>query len=270
MINLTIGGTDYQSFETWDEMPLSKAIEINIILDTMPKKLKKYYTLTNENVKVPGQKFRKRDKELEQLEKSVTNKERMKEFPEFYGKIICCTSNIPEDVIKQIEWRDREAFYKSKYEGSISAESVVYALMHLPYDYKVRNIKKFEFDNEILWLPKTKRILGSYKPLADSTAIEFAESSDLEIFANDLAGGKYSRMANIISIMCRPKVKGLIEQYDEQVSLKRAKKFKELPMSIVWEVFFYVLKHTGLSNSYTLMSLLQKGLHTQKQKQQAA
>lgn len=268
MINLTIGGEDYQSFEIWDEMPLSKSIEIFKILETMPKTLEKYYKLTNENVKVKGKRIR--EKELIALEKKVTDTERMKEFPEFYGKIICALSDIPEDIMNQIQWRDREQFYKAKYSGSVSAESVVYGLLYFPYDFKVRGIKKFVFEGGIYWLPKTKRILGQYKPLADSTAIEFAESSDLEIFAKELAGGKYARMANIISIMCRPKVSGQLEQYHEATSLKRAVKFKALPMSVVWEVFFYVIKHTSLLNSSMVISLIQKGLRMQKQRQQAA
>ena len=270
MINLSIGGEDYQSIETWGEMPLSKAIEINKIIDTIPKNLAKYYKLTSENAKVKGEKDRLRDKELQQLAKKITDKERMKDFPEFYGKIICTLSNIPEAIMNQIQWRDREKFYKSSYTGSISAESVVYGLSHFPYDYHVTGIKKFVFKGQTDWLPKTKRILGQLKPLADTTAIEFAESSDLEIFSKELSGGKYARMANVIAILCRPKVKGLIQKYDEATSLKRAAQLKELPMSVVWEVFFYVVRHTSISNSNILMSLVQRELLTLRRKQQAA
>lgn len=270
MINMTIGGNDYQSIETWEEMPLSKSIELHKIIEGMPKNLAKYYKLASENTIEKGKKERLRDKELKQLEKKISDKERIKEFPQFYGKIICALSNIPEDVMNQIDWRAREKFYKSSYTGSISAESVVYALLFFPYDYKVKGIKKFVFKGQTDWLPKTKRILGQYKPMADSTAVEFAESSDLEIFAKELSGGKYSRMANVISILCRPKVKGQIQKYNEAASLKRAKQFKDLPMSIVWEVFFYAIKHISLSNSSMLMSLVQKELLTLKRKQQAA
>ena len=270
MINLSIGGEDYQSYETWDEMPLSKAIEINKIIDTMPKNLAKYYKLTSENIEVKGKKDKLRDKELQQLAEKITDRERMKDFPEFYGKVICALSNIPEDVMNQIQWRDREKFFKSSYTGSISAESVVYGLLYFPYDYHVTGIKKFTFKGQTDWLPKTKRILGQFKPLAETTAIEFAESSDLEIFSKELAGGKYARMANVISILCRPKVKGLIQKYHEATSLKRAAQLKDLPMSIVWEVFFYAIKHISLSNSSMLMSLVQKELLTLKRKQQAA
>ena len=270
MINLTIGGEDYQSFETWEEIPLHKSIEIHKLLESMPKNLAKYYKLTSENVREKGKKESLRVKELKQLEKKITDKERMKTFPEFYGKILCAMSDIPADVMNQIQWRDRQTFYKSSYTGSVSAESVVYGLLYFPFDYKVKGIKKFVFKGQTDWLPKTKRILGQFKPLAETTAIEFAESSDLEIFAKELSGGKYERMANIIAILCRPKIKGQIQKYSEAISLKRAKQFKDLPMSVVWEVFFYVVKHISTSNNRTLMFLVQKALSTQKQKQQAA
>ena len=65
------------------------------------------------------------------------------------------------------------------------------------------------------------------------------ETDDILKAAHDMDGGRLDVAANIVSILCRPKAEdGKVEKYDEARSLERAQTFLDLPMSIVWEVFF--------------------------------
>lgn len=75
------------------------------------------------------------------------------------------------------------------------------------------------------------------EPFTKGTAIEFSELSDLQRGAMQDNGLPY--FANIVAILCRPKG----EEYDEQTCLNRVEGFMRLPMSIVWRVFFYLIKY---------------------------
>jgi hypothetical protein len=214
--NIQIGGLPYKVVESWSEMTIQQAVELYEICEDIPDKLNDLYrALSNKE-------------ELQKAMLKVSEKESIKTFPAFYGKILEHLSDIPGDVINKIPWNDRTAFY-NKY-----LEQYIIGLLYHPIDFQAKGIESFEYEGEEYFLPATKVVINDERLFADETAITFAESADLELNSRSMAGGKYTVAPNIISILCRPKG----EVYDEAKSLERAERFKELTMDVFWEVFF--------------------------------
>ena len=94
------------------------------------------------------------------------------------------------------------------------------------------------------------------------STIQFTEAADLDLYMRDLDDKNYSVLANIVSIICLKEG----EEYDEEVCLKRAEKFKDVTMDIAWDVFFYLGE---LLDTYTkaILSSSQEKLKLSMQQQ---
>lgn len=237
MIQFVVNDKEYLCIEKWEEMPLSKAVELyTACKKEMPENLKRYYDillLTDEALEL----------ELENYFKVVTSKE-LKENLTFYIKVLSILSNVDSDVCNKILPAFRVAFYKKH------LELFVFGLVNYPINFEIKGIKSFMHEGIEYHLPETKTVLGVEKPFFDRTAIEFTEAADLEMYGNQLAGGRYEVAANLISVMCRPKVDKTIEPYNEQTCLVRAKQFENITMDKVFEVFFCLQEHITLSNQH--------------------
>lgn len=249
---LSINGTEYKSIETWDEMPLSMAVDIHKV--NIPSILKELYDEYAQ--KEPD------EKKITELNDNIAHEDRVKHFPLFYGQIICILAGIPEDVLEHIMWDMRTEFYR-KY-----CERFVTGIMYGDYS-DIKNIDSFDWEDSSYYLPKSGHFMdGNVElaaskdqstPMENEQTIVFTEIADLEVYSEQLEGGKYEVAANIISVMCRPQS----EVYDEKTSLARAEKFQQLPMNIVWEVFFCILQLSTISSQNTLISKLRKAVATQ-------
>jgi len=225
----------------WSEISLEKAVEVMEVAESFPDNLKKLYHLSADEKKAD---------EYNKVDKLISDKQRFKEIPAIYGKIISLLSDVSDVDVNLWGPIERTAFYNDY------IFKFVYGLIVSPFDYKAENIKDFEFRGETYYLPDSRMILGNEKPFADVTALEFAEVADLEINSRELTAGKYEVAANIVAILCRPEG----EVYDEEKALIRAEKFKDLPMDIVWEVFFYTLSVSTLSRQRKLIYLMRDHL----------
>jgi len=286
MILFKINNINYKIFEHWREMPLSIGCAIHTLcFNEMPSKIKDIYSI------ITGTSDDK-EKQLVEWYNSITDEEMIKTFPAFYGKVIKLLTDIPEDVIAQIKSADRDVFYKQY------CEKFVFGIIYAPTDFDAVGIKSFKHkDLPELFLPITKSVMGVDKPMFDRTAIEFTESADLEIFSKQMAGGKFEVAANIISILCRPiipnkpmepfdriytshgvprKLTGkermalivnyprtIIEPYNEDVCLERAKQLADVPMNIVFEVFFCLAKLIP-SSSQTMTTSSAEGMRKEE------
>lgn len=257
MLVLVIDSKEYKAFDNWNQMPLSIAVKLHSLLtESMPAALKAFYEL-----KAVGGEDYKEAAEAWQL--TVTDEDVIKLFPVFYGKAMAILTTVPEDIIDHIGRETRFLFYK-KY-----CESFVFGILHYT-EYKIENIKSFNHNGIELFLPETKEVMGKTKPFFDRSAIEFTESADLELFSKQMTGGKYEVAANIISILCRPKIKTpengseYLEPYNEETCLLRAKEFSELPMNIVFEVFFCLAQHLYLSQQITAICSLKEVVRLQR------
>lgn len=225
MITITID-KQYKIPENWDEITLSKAIEIFTI--PLPEKLKEYYDLKLAQKEIVG----------------ISQKDLIKTFPTYYGKVLECFG-VPKNVVNKISPIDRSAFYNTYLMEFVLG-------LHYSPNYEIRKVGYIDY-GERLYMPDFKNVLGQEIPMGYATALEFAEMADLQIYAQDLAEGKYKVAANIASIMCRPKG----EPYDEGVCLKRAGKMVDMKMSDVWEVFFCLIELLNTQTEHDLRYLNQ-------------
>lgn len=252
---LGINSRDYNLPENWSEITLGQAIELNKAIKNMPEDLKDIYHL---NVQAPKDKEEKKavkDK-LDKLYRLITPLQHMKLFPKFYGKVLGAMAGIPTQVLNRIMWSERMAVYQEY------CQSYVMGLMFWPLDIKLGKRKSFTWNKEKLLLPQAKEKMGHKWPMNSTTALEFCEASDMEIAANELAGGKWENAKWMIGILCRPEG----EAYDEDKALARGETMDELPMSIVWEVFFCGTKRISTLNKHMGSYLNQMGHDPRKPK----
>ena len=292
MLHITIDGTDYTAFDSWKSMPLSKAVELSLLCTKeMPVGLSELYSVISKS------KGDDAKKEISEQSNKTSDEDYIKNFPAFYGKVMKCLTDIPQDVIDKTSPGSRIEFY------NVHLFKFVFGILHYPTDIENTGIESFVHNKITYHLPKSKTVLGEVRPMADRTAIEFAEAADLELFSKQLEGGRFERAANIISILCRPMIfrkdlqmyemagmksepkttkefkamvnkinkesviekQIVIEPYNEDTCLKRADEFKDLPMDIVWQVFFCLMQQSVLLNQNISISFLEG---VQKQRRQ--
>ena len=86
MYVITIDNKTYKTISEWSEMKLKDAETVfNIV---MPYRLRNYYNLLLSNDD---------DKQKKLAELIFTKEELEKDFPLFYGKVICALSDVPEE-----------------------------------------------------------------------------------------------------------------------------------------------------------------------------
>ena len=240
MLNFEAGEKTHKVAENWGEIKLSQAIAIMEVVKEFPEALRELYTLAG----IEEQKER-----FNEIEASFDDEHIYKIIPELYGRIITIISDVSDDDINLWPPNFRVLFYRQY------VFNFVYGLVEMP-DFKAEGLIDFEFKGETYFLPESRNIMGNVQPFANVSALEFAEVADMEIHSRKLENGKYEAAANIVAILCRP----IGEDYDEQKALERAETFFDLPMNIVWEVFFYSLSALVLWRQQDLIYLMEAQL----------
>ena len=107
----------------------------------------------------------------------------------------------------------------------------------VPKNYAPIGIKTFEFKGVVYKIPISLPFDGAELPGLDMTAKSFVEAGNLlSEFAKSRRDG-FRRLPYLVAAVVG--VDG--ENYDEIKILRRAEAFRDLPMPIVWEVFFSLL-----------------------------
>lgn len=238
MVTVKILDEEYNIKDEWDEITLQEFVRLQEICDKAPKKLKDIMLLILEG------------KADEVSEIKLTEREEFKVFPKFYGDILKELSDIPKNVINVIDLDSRRVFfYEYLLKFSISC---LYYPMDIPEITK--DYFEFKSENEVVngkyILPKAKKVLGEDRLMGFISTVQFTEASDLDVYMRSLDKKNYSVLANIVSILCVKEG----EEYDEDISLKRAEEFKTLTMDVVWDVFFYLSELLNLYGDYILSS----------------
>lgn len=239
MIVIEINGDRYNTPVSWEEITLSRAASVHDLFKEIPKELFELYKAV----------YERKSNEVIKMQQEFTDEQIFKVFPEFYGKIMSAVSDIPDDVMSKVDTLSRQSTYSDHYEW------IVYGLLFTPSDIELRGIKEFKHNGVWYFLPKSgKQLDGSELPGINIIAGEFAQSADVMRIAKGLDNGNYSLMANYIAILCREEGK----PYDEQEAIERAEGFKDLPMSVVWEVYFFTFGLLMPSQGFiqNLMSVL--------------
>lgn len=256
MVEVVINKRSYHFNTEWGDITIQEAINLRILLDDIPEKLKAVYDCyASKETKKNKEQLQKR---LDTALMEITKEEEIREFPEFYGEVIMMLSDIPKSVIKRVLWRERTRIYDSM------CLQIVISLLWEPKH--ITSVKSIQLGSEVLLGPEDKKILDEVRPMGHSQSVIFTESTDLELFSEEMKGGKYSVWPNIISIVYRPEG----EEYDEDKSLERAEKLKTLDMKTAWGVFFYLKGHVSSSmKSIQILEALRKVAHLERQLSQA-
>lgn len=224
MLNVAVDGKIYQCIENWEEMSIGQAIDLLPVLYSLPKSMQEIYSYAFDE-----------NGAAKQAAVEITDEELIKEIPEAYGRIIAKMTNIPQNVIDSISAESRTIFYNEY------LLPFAIGLMIAPYNYTEKNIKQFTFENVDYIFPLfEKDVNGNLRPAIDMKAIEFTEAADLQLAAARVEDGKFEYVTHVIAIMCKP----ANELYSEKVILERAEKFKQLPVTVAFEVFFCLIKYS--------------------------
>ena len=100
-------------------------------------------------------------------------------------------------------------------------------------------IKRFKFKNKYYYLPESaKDYFGNEIEMGKATFGEVVEALQIRNLNDSFKNNKFSALPYQIAILCRPKN----EAYDDQKVADRAKMFGGLPMSVVWNISFFLMK----------------------------
>jgi len=238
MVEIQVNRKKYKGVSSWEEMPCSLAAKLYAV--PMPEKLKKLYqaALDVEAKAISESEY------IKIYETLITAEDEHKIFPQYFGEIISIWFDC--DVSK-LDSQQREKIY---------TEHCSTLNIGLQWEAKQtwENKEYIECDGIKLYFPISKIVLGQIVPMAHETAITWAESSDLMLNIDKFKGGQYEIAPNLISILCRPKG----EEYDEDISLHRAEKLKDITMDVAWQVFF-------CSKMYLLSQKIQDQLYLQEE-----
>lgn len=222
MVNFKINNETYQFPSTWVDITVKTATQLHHICDSMPPKLKDKYDII-----MNGADEKELKKDIDKWIESVEDNLQIKDFPIFYGKVIEALSNVPQNLIDMTTISSRLHIY------SLYLEKFVMGLMYNGAGYQSVGISSFEFNDNTYQLPTNKRMNDLIIPMEALSTVQFCEASDFMALINSQDKG-FKFAAYIVAILCLKKG----EIYNEDIIVDRSKEFNDLPMDIVWEVFF--------------------------------
>ena len=181
--------------------------------------------------------YKSKDKEEHnELYKALTSKELVKEHPKFFGEVMKVLSDIPSEIVDQVHFEDRTMFYHDYLE-----QIFLDINFNAPTSYEYQEIAKFKHKGVTYYMPESLRIFEQKIPMYKEKAIGFSEAADITLALEGMEGA--GGIAQLCAVLCREKK----QDYDEDEAIKRAELFEDLPMNIVWEVFFCILKRLNTS-----------------------
>ena len=226
MVTVTIRDVQYSLCDKWDDITLE---EFQRLFDIpIPAKLRQRWEAL-----IGG-----KEKEYDAI--ADTHREIIKTYPEYYGKIIGRLSDIPEDVIKYIDWSLRERLFND-YLWQFVATTLAPGPLVMDGQLKWMESNKatgFIFEGETYNLPESLFYGGREVPCKDEKIVTFAEASDIDIALHEWGEKGIDAMASVCAVYLRRPG----EQHSDKLVVERTELFKRLPMSAVWEVFFCIMQ----------------------------
>ena len=95
-------------------------------------------------------------------------------------------------------------------------------------------VLSFDFKNKTYFYPEFK--------FRDTTFGDYIETAQLNMLVDKQKGGRFSVLPEQMAIMCKTKTEQ--KEYDEKTVMKKRKLFEKLPMNIVWDFVFFLMKQT--------------------------
>lgn len=226
MINAELNGFKFTIPQEWNEVSLSQATDLYKCASKLPDHFKQVYNLRYE------EQTEEVTNQIAKLNSKLTDDETISTIPKVYGEFIQILTGLSYDQVNTINRGSRVEIY------DLYIDKFVRGVLVYPDTYQHTEITHFTHDKEDYYLPLIGEGFGVSVPGIDMVADDFAAASDLEVLSKQLSGGRWESAPLIIATLCRKKIKGKREKFDKMVALSRANKFKDLPMNIVFEVFF--------------------------------
>ena len=267
MIGWKVRGQVYQACSEWGDITLEKFIELSTI--EIPKKLERLW-LASTNLDVDGKKKKAAAKaEYESANLDMTERDLIKVFPEYYGKVLELLTDIPPEVVNELHSDVRTEMF----DGTLRAFvlSLIYSHPIVIKDtdvemYTPPEIEKFKLDGQEYNFPKSLKLYGDVIPMANEKIITFAEAADIDLAIRELRSDGVVRFPLFMGIYCRKEG----DVYNEKVALERAELFKKASMSTVWALFFCIEQLIANSQNYIRKSLRSHVQKIRDQTQKAA
>jgi len=301
MIKIDVLDEQYDVITEWSELTIEKFVKVQQIVDNAPKKLKDIigYIYTNDKKELESIELSKNESlktfpkfygdmlgVLCDIDRKIINQidrdSREQFFNVYLIKFAIGCLYAPIDIepsgldsfdfegdtyyfprAKKVLDKERPMGYLSTIQFTEAADLDVYMN---GLDNKPSGLDSFDFEGDTYYFPRAKKVLDKERPMGYLSTIQFTEAADLDVYMNGLDNKDYSVLANICAILC---VKDN-EEYDEDVMLERAERFKQLPMNIAWDVFFYLGELlTTYTKTIVPYSLEKVKLNMQRQPNQA-
>lgn len=206
------------NIKDWDTLTISEAEQLTDI--KLPEKMKELYTSGTKE-------------KFEEIQETITVEEEI-DFGKYSGKVLKIMSDIPEGLIKYMQYFERNDLYE------YHCRDKIISLLGMPI-YKPEKIESFEFNGETFILPKSLKIFNKFLPGHSEKSLTFVEGQSL--FKAYIETQEKGNLRMLIAIYCRPEG----EEYNEQKAIERSGQFGELPMSVAWEVFFCITELLNIS-----------------------
>jgi hypothetical protein len=234
MIKITIDEKEYFAPQDWSEMTLGKFIELCNI--PIPDKLRNLWVASA--LDPPD------DEAYKKADDEIGTEETFKIFPDYFGKVMGCLTDIPQDIIDRTDGPLRAEFFNAHLRHFIYSSFARYPV-HIVngklemYDPPYKT--SFVLNDVVYYLPRDLKVYGESIPLGRERAITFTEASDIEVALRNMAEGAAERLPMFVAIYCRPEE----TEYSEEGTLAREKLFMDLSMEEVWRVFFCIYRQLG-------------------------
>jgi hypothetical protein len=196
----------------------------------MPEKLKNLYASLHDNSEEG------KIKSSEVLN-SIDYDDEIKIFPEYYGRVLKLLSDIPQDIIDLMDAVERKTLFDICHHviclSSISGTPLFKNDEGKIEVYTPSEDESFSFLGDNYFYPKSLKLAGLSSPMENEPIITFTEASD--VLSNWHQAGKgNANISMIAAIYCRKKG----EVYSESIVKERSGAFENLPMSVIWRLFF--------------------------------
>ncbi|GAG69390.1 unnamed protein product [marine sediment metagenome] len=207
------------NIKNWDTLTIQEAEQLTNI--ELPEKMKELYTSGTKE-------------KFEEIQKTITVEDEIN-FGEYAGEVLKIMSDIPDELLKYMQYFDRNDLYEH-----YCRDKIVSLIGGMP-NYEPKKIESFEFNGETFVLPKSLKIFDKYLPNHSETSLTFVEGQGLfKAYAESQDKGN---LKMLIAIYCRPEG----EEYNEQKAIERSEQFNDLSMEVAWEVFFCITELLNIS-----------------------
>lgn len=259
MIKITINGRKYTGVYSWEDISLSKYCELARI--PIPEGYENFI-MADGKFSIDNQES---VDEYVKVVTEITEQQLKTDFPIYYRKVITCLSDVPNDlVIPDDKVNDLYEWYFKPFVVSLLYHTPLIHFYGQLKQYEPSVMRSFDVAGDTFYLPEVVNILGQDMPLANEPIVTFVEASDI-FRGMKLTKDDINKLALFMAIYCRKKG----EAYDERIVVERKELFMTAPMSVVWSVFFCIIRRLpDYTNCFRLFGSLPKSIHEVVQRAQ--